>query len=216
MGPRCTVSIQSVARSTPGAAGFSRETPTPIRTTTTSAVAPYPIWRVRLRFRLSGRAMSISGIRTQGQIRWPTDPRMHISILLRHRRARKRAIPYGFESDIGVRRTSPPTGSPGGLSNPRIRLQADPICMKISPTHPTAPDTGQRAKESGRRRCTTARDSSAWFITTADIAAAPIRCPSSDSVAAIPAKAARSTATPAQSPPRTPRRHMRRPAPAAS
>ena len=72
IGPRCTVSIQSVARSTPGAAGFSRETPTTIRTTMTTAVAPYPIWRVRLRFRLSGRAMSISGIRTQGLIRWPT------------------------------------------------------------------------------------------------------------------------------------------------
>ena len=58
--PRWTVSIHNVARSTPGAAGFSRETPTPMTSTTTTALAAYRSWRVRLRFRLSGRTISIT------------------------------------------------------------------------------------------------------------------------------------------------------------
>ena len=40
IGPRLTVSIHTVARSTPGAAGLSRETPTVMSTIATRATAP--------------------------------------------------------------------------------------------------------------------------------------------------------------------------------
>ena len=40
IGPRLTVSIQTVARSTPGAAGFRRETPSVMRPTTDRAATP--------------------------------------------------------------------------------------------------------------------------------------------------------------------------------
>ena len=40
IGPRLTVSIQTVARSTLGAAGFSRDTPSVMRPTSDSATTP--------------------------------------------------------------------------------------------------------------------------------------------------------------------------------
>jgi len=59
IGPRLTVPIQIVERSTDGAAGFSRDTPTEITVMTMSAATPYRIWRIFfLRLNSGERAMS--------------------------------------------------------------------------------------------------------------------------------------------------------------
>ncbi len=59
IGPRLTVSIQTVARSTPGAAGRSLDTPTEISTIARRPAMPYMIWRIFfLRLTSGERAMS--------------------------------------------------------------------------------------------------------------------------------------------------------------
>src|SRR5262252_7460943 len=59
MEPRFTVSVQMVARSTDGAAGLSRATPTVSATRIMTPAAPQIIWRRRFCSLNSGRAMSI-------------------------------------------------------------------------------------------------------------------------------------------------------------
>src|SRR5712672_2745145 len=59
MGPRFTVSVHTVPRSTVGAAGFSREIPIVTATRARTATAPTIIWRRRFWALSSGRAISI-------------------------------------------------------------------------------------------------------------------------------------------------------------
>src|SRR5215469_6760331 len=58
--PRFTESVQTVPRSTVGAAGRSRYTNTVKAKTTTTMAPPMVIWRLRLRSLNSGRAISIT------------------------------------------------------------------------------------------------------------------------------------------------------------
>src|SRR6185312_6733339 len=59
-GPRLTVSVQIVARSTTGAAGFNRTTKNATTASTTIAAAPKAICRRSFFFRISGLEMSIA------------------------------------------------------------------------------------------------------------------------------------------------------------
>src|SRR5215470_10965788 len=60
MEPRFTESVQTVPRSTVGAAGRKRYTSTVRITTTMAIAAAMAIWRLRLRSLNSGRAISIT------------------------------------------------------------------------------------------------------------------------------------------------------------
>jgi hypothetical protein len=59
IGPRFTVSVHTVLRSTSGAAGFRRDMPTVAAAKTTTATADQMIWRRRFCRLNSGRAISI-------------------------------------------------------------------------------------------------------------------------------------------------------------
>src|SRR5271170_681768 len=59
IGPRLTVSGQTVLASTPGAAGFRRYTAAAAAATTTRPIAPIAICRRSFFFLISGRAISI-------------------------------------------------------------------------------------------------------------------------------------------------------------